>query len=100
MTLMEQIALGTQEISDREFQLIQGLVKTETGIALSGQKRTLVTARLGKRLRALGLHSFLEYYEHLMTQGGATEREQFINAITTNKTDFYRERAHFDFLRE
>ena len=85
-------------ISDQEFRLIQSLVKTHTGIALSDHKRSLVVSRLGKRLRALSIESFRQYYEHLTRDEGGTEMEQFVNAITTNKTDFYRERAHFDFL--
>ena len=85
-------------ISDQEFRLIQSLVKTHTGIALSDHKRSLLVSRLGKRLRALKIESFRQYYEHLTSDEAGTEIEQFVNAITTNKTDFYRERAHFDFL--
>jgi chemotaxis protein methyltransferase CheR len=87
------------EISGQEFQLIQRLVKEHTGIALGEHKRSLVASRLGKRLRALRLGSFRSYYEYLMGERGATELENFVNAMTTNKTDFYRERAHFDFLQ-
>jgi chemotaxis protein methyltransferase CheR len=85
-------------ISDQEFRLIQSLVKTHTGIALSDHKRSLVVSRLGKRLRALSIESIREYYEYLTGNEAGSEMEQFVNAITTNKTDFYRERAHFDFL--
>lgn len=86
-------------ISGQEFQLIQRLVKEHTGIALSEHKRSLVASRLGKRLRALKLESFRRYYDYLVGESGATELENFVNAMTTNKTDFYRERAHFDFLQ-
>ena len=87
-------------ISDQEFQLIQRLVREQTGIALSEHKRSLVTSRLGKRLRALGLVSFRAYYEYVTgrDRDSGAEVEQFVNAITTNKTDFFRERVHFDFL--
>lgn len=87
-------------ISDQEFRLFQDLVKVHTGIALTEHKRNLVCSRLGKRLRALGLVSFRRYYEYLNAEAGHTELEHFVNAITTNKTDFYRERAHFDFLEQ
>ena len=86
------------QISDQEFRLFQDLVKTQTGIALGEHKRALVASRLGRRLRALGLASFRRYYEHLTGETGQAEREHFVNAMTTNKTDFYREKAHFDFL--
>lgn len=87
-------------ISDQEFHLFQGLVKSCTGIALSEQKRHLICSRLGKRLRALGLTSFGAYYDHLSAGTDQAELEQFVNAITTNKTDFYRERRHFEFLEQ
>jgi chemotaxis protein methyltransferase CheR len=85
-------------ISDQEFHQIQRLVKESTGIALSEHKRSLVVSRLGKRLRALALTSFRGYTEYLTGPDGAGEWEQFVNAITTNKTDFYREPVHFEFL--
>jgi chemotaxis protein methyltransferase CheR len=90
--------VGAGGISDEEFTLIQTLIKAQTGIALSEHKRSLVAARLGKRLRALELPSLRTYYDYLMGPDGKAELENFVNAMTTNKTDFYRERAHFDFL--
>jgi chemotaxis protein methyltransferase CheR len=87
-------------ISDQEFHQIQRLVKESTGIALSEHKRSLVVSRLGKRLRALELDSFRGYTEYLTGPTGAGEWEQFVNAITTNKTDFYREPVHFEFLAQ
>lgn len=90
--------LGAHAISDEEFSLIQKLIKDQTGIALSEHKRSLVASRLGKRLRALELPSLRTYYDYLTGPDGASELENFVNAMTTNKTDFYRERAHFDFL--
>jgi len=87
-------------LSDREFHLFQQLVRSRTGIALSEHKRSLVASRLGKRLRALGLTSYRTYYEYLTQEGGAVELEHFVNTMTTNKTDFYREQAHFEFLKQ
>lgn len=87
-------------ISDQEFRLFQDLVKAHTGIALSEHKRNLVCSRLGKRLRALKLVSFKHYYDYLSGETGHAELEHFVNAITTNKTDFYREKPHFDFLEQ
>jgi chemotaxis protein methyltransferase CheR len=93
--------LGVEaEISDPEFHLIQTLVHRHTGISLSEHKRSLVISRLGRRLRALELPSFRSYCDYLEGAEGAGELENFVNAITTNKTDFYRERVHFDFLAQ
>jgi chemotaxis protein methyltransferase CheR len=97
---MRQGLGGETEITDPEFHLIQTLVRRHTGIALSEHKRSLVVSRLGRRLRALELSSFRSYCDYLERPEGAGELENFVNAITTNKTDFYRERVHFDFLAQ
>ena len=86
-------------LTDREFQLFRRLIQAEAGIALGEHKRELVRSRLARRLRVHGCRTFQEYYDRL-TAGelGEDERVRLLNAITTNKTDFYREKAHFDFL--
>jgi chemotaxis protein methyltransferase CheR len=96
------MAVGVVEftISKREFELFRDLVRAHTGIALSAYKRPLLQARLGRRLRALGLATFTEYHRHLTEDESGQELVRFINAITTNKTDFFREAHHFDYLRK
>jgi chemotaxis protein methyltransferase CheR len=90
---------GQFGISDREFQRFRALVSLQTGIALSESKRQLVCSRLGKRLRHYGYATFGEYYEHLMERDpDGLELLRMINAITTNKTDFFREAHHFAFF--
>lgn len=97
---LEDLAGGDFAVSDREFELFRTLVHERTGIALGPHKRHLLRARLGRRLRALGLQTFGEYYEYLNQPGAGGSREMvtFINAITTNKTDFFREVHHFEYL--
>jgi chemotaxis protein methyltransferase CheR len=91
---------GQFVITDREFQRVRALVFEETGIALNDGKRQLVCARLGKRLRHYGYTTFSEYYEHVLERDPhGEELVRMINAITTNKTDFFREEHHFAFLR-
>jgi chemotaxis protein methyltransferase CheR len=71
-----------------------------TGIALSNQKRQLLCSRLGKRLRHHGLENFSQYYEYLCNKDANQEElRHMVNAMTTNKTEFFREAHHFDFLR-
>jgi chemotaxis protein methyltransferase CheR len=84
-----------------DFAVLRDLIHAETGIALSDSKQHLVHARLSKRLRQLGLGSFSEYVA-LVTGSAEAQGEltELINAITTNKTEFFRESHHFDFLRE
>ncbi|OGI44433.1 MAG: hypothetical protein A2V92_03420 [Candidatus Muproteobacteria bacterium RBG_16_65_31] len=91
----------TTTITDREFGQLRDLIHAHTGIALSEHKRALVCSRLAKRLRHYNLACYADYYE-LLTQADPDGRElmEMINAITTNKTDFFRESHHFQFLSE
>ena len=90
-----------RELTDLEFGILSALVASHTGIALGSDKRALLQARLGRRLRALGLSTFMEYYRILKDQGAdGPELVRFVNAVTTNKTEFFREAHHFDHLRE
>lgn len=87
------------DLSDKEFMLFQEIIYRETGIHMSDKKRKLIVARLSKRLRALNLSTFTEYYEYLHESSHADgEIVNLVNRVTTNKTDFFRERHHFDFL--
>jgi chemotaxis protein methyltransferase CheR len=88
-------------ITDSEFEAFRRLVHETTGISLGPHKRALVQARLGRRLRALGLQTFGAYHRYLLEHDPTgEERERFINAITTNKTEFFREAHHFRYLAE
>ena len=87
-------------LTDREFARLRAIVREQTGIELRETKRALVCARLGRRLRHYGYTSFSEYCAHLDERDAdGEERRCLVNAITTNKTDFFRERHHFDFLQ-
>ncbi len=85
-------------LSDREFARIQARVYEEAGIALSDSKRTLVIARLGKILRRGKFTTFTDYLDHLESEGTALEGQDFVNALTTNLTRFWREDHHFTHL--
>ncbi|MCA9197344.1 MAG: hypothetical protein KDA87_07385 [Planctomycetales bacterium] len=89
------------ELSKKDFKKFQELIHSITGIWMGESKQTLVQSRLAKRLRALRIGSYSEYYDYVSTpQGMRDEQEEFVNCVTTNKTDFFRESHHFDFLRE
>jgi len=83
--------------TDSDFARLRALVSQHTGIALTDTKRELVYSRLARRLRQLGLASFAPYCTRL-EEGDAAELVQFVNAITTNLTAFFREGHHFDYL--
>jgi len=86
-------------LSDREFTRIKRRVYEVAGISLSDAKRTLVVSRLSKIVRALELGSFDAYMDHLERGGSSRDSQNFINALTTNLTRFYREDHHFAHLR-
>lgn len=93
---MEQ---GEISLSEREFSRIKSRVYKVAGISLSDAKRTLVVSRLSKIVRALGLASFDDYVDFLEKGASASDGQDFVNALTTNLTRFYREDHHFDHLR-
>lgn len=86
-------------IQDDEFETVRQLLHELTGITLGASKRDMVFSRLAKRLRYHGLSSVREYLDLLDGDPSGAERQEFINALTTNKTDFFREAHHFDYLR-
>ena len=85
---------------ESEFDFIRSLVYERSRISLSPDKRELVSARLGKRLRATNLSSVGDYCRLLQSPGSEGELAHLIDAISTNHTFFFRENAHFDFLRQ
>lgn len=90
----------TLNLTDSQFKQISTLVYSKSGINLHAGKKELVRARLGKRLRAVGCRGFDEYYDFLTKDEGGGELVRMLDAITTNKTSFFREKAHYDFLEK
>jgi chemotaxis protein methyltransferase CheR len=89
---------GEIPLSDREFARVKARVYAEAGISLSDAKRTLVVSRLSKILRSLRLDSFEAYLDHLEQSGSDKDAQDFVNALTTNLTRFFREDHHFAHL--
>ena len=88
------------QLSERNYQRLAELVQGHVGIRLPPTKRTMVEGRLRKRVRALGLSGLDEYCRTLFERGELkNEFVHLVDLVTTNKTDFFREAEHFDFLR-
>lgn len=88
-------------LSTVDFTRIANLISSEVGIKLPPAKRLMVEGRLRKRIRALNLTSFDDYCDYLFRRDGlGQERTYLINAVTTNKTDFFREPEHFALLEQ
>ncbi len=84
----------------REFAEIRRLAYDTFGLDLRAGKETLVAARLGKQIRQSGCRSFEEYYQRVVADSTGESLINLIDALTTNHTSFFREPAHFDFLRK
>lgn len=86
-------------MSDETFARFSAFVQTELGIKMPAAKKTMLQSRLLKRLRAVGKQTYEEYYDYVFgSQGMTRELVNLIDVITTNKTDFFREPKHFDYL--
>jgi chemotaxis protein methyltransferase CheR len=81
--------------TDADFDRVQALIYKRAGISLHDGKHAMVYSRLSRRLRDTGHQSFREYLSWLESTDG-DEWQEFINALTTNLTSFFRERHHFD----
>ncbi|GLT16878.1 chemotaxis protein methyltransferase 3 [Vibrio zhanjiangensis] len=84
------------ELTDQDFRFIQWFMHKHAGIYFSDRKRTMVYGRISRQLRRLGLNRFTDYKQ--LIEQDSEERVGFINSLTTNKTQFFREYHHFEFL--
>lgn len=86
-------------LTQGQFDMLSGFIYDNYGIKLPQIKKTLLQCRLQKRLRVLQMTSFEQYIEYLFSpEGVEKELQQMTDVVTTNKTDFFREPAHFDFI--
>ena len=86
-------------LSDEDFNRISRFVTSNYGIKLPYEKKIMVEGRLQKRLRATQKKSFEEYTQWVLSEEGKYELISMIDAISTNKTDFFREASHFDYMK-
>ncbi len=86
-------------LSERDFLRLSEFIHNEFGIKMPDSKKVMLESRLQKRLRCLGIQSFPEYCDFLFSpEGMNNELIHMIDVVTTNKTDFFREPNHFDYL--
>ena len=88
------------ELTEAEFARISKLAYTHFGLDLPPGKQGLVTARLSKKIRQLGMRSFKEYYDFVTADASGEALESMVDDLTTNHTSFFREPQHFDLLRK
>lgn len=95
------LALEEREFvwSAADFSRVQALIYARAGISLHQGKQAMVYSRLARRLRENGFRTFKEYLDWLDAHDGQ-EWQEFINALTTNLTSFFRESHHFETLAQ
>ncbi len=88
-------------MSERAFRCLSTFISDKCGIKMPPSKKIMLEGRLRKRLRALDMNSFDSYCNYVFkNRGTAGEIIHMIDVVTTNKTEFFREAAHFDYLVE
>jgi chemotaxis protein methyltransferase CheR len=91
----------SRRLTTEQFSVLSTFVESELGIRMPPAKRIMLESRLQKRLRALSLESFQDYIEFVFSDSQKdAELLHMIDAVTTNKTDFFRESDHFDYLSQ
>lgn len=93
---MNDISEREFHYADADFARAKAIIYRHAGIHLSENKKQLVYSRLARRLRALKINTFEKYLDYLNVT--PAEEQEFINALTTNLTSFFREEHHFDIL--
>lgn len=86
-------------LENKEYERLSQYILCRFGINIPSHKKTLLQSRLQKRLRIFNYSSFKDYVDYLFSpEGQANEVSYMIDAVSTNKTDFFREQIQFDFL--
>ncbi len=88
------------KFTEEDFNFVANKVYQQAGIKLAEHKKDMVYSRLARRLRELQLTTFAEYCNLIESPQGESEMGNFVNAVTTNLTSFFRESHHFDHLKE
>jgi chemotaxis protein methyltransferase CheR len=96
-----KLTVLSDELSPKNFRRLAELIQDYSGIKMPPGKRTMLEGRLRRRLRATGVPDLNAYCAFFFDGGGMeTELVHLMDAVTTNKTEFFREPAHFEFLRD
>jgi len=92
--------MSTEEdfLSENLFEKFSNLVYNDIGIHLPPHKRIMLEGRIKRRIRKLKINSFEKYYELIIKD--EIEKIEFFNVVSTNKTEFFREKQHFDILEK
>jgi chemotaxis protein methyltransferase CheR len=91
---------AAKPMTQTEFTRFSEFIIGQCGIKMPPSKKIMLEARLQKRLRALEIPTYGEYLTHILGESGRDELVHMLDAVTTNKTDFFREPVHFQYLAQ
>ena len=101
MAVAQKVQSMDDRLNRRNFEALSRYIYDYSGIKMPESKITMLEGRLRRRLRATGIGSLDDYCEFLFKKDGmAAESTYLIDAVTTNKTDFFREPKHFEFMQQ
>jgi len=87
------------KLNNKDFARLSEFITKEFGIKMPGKKKIMLQSRLQKRLKELSFDNFSDYVEYLFSKKGMEEEVlHMIDVVSTNKTDFFRENVHFEYL--
>lgn len=90
-----------ETLSEKDFKRLSEFIYGNYGIKMPREKKTMLEGRLAKRLRINQMNSFSEYCDFVFSQQGMDQEIiHMINVVSTNKTDFFRESSHFEYLHD
>lgn len=92
-------SITRNNLSTKEFNFLSATIYEHFGIKMPINKKTLLECRLQKRLKSLEMNNFGDYVKYIQSGGLEKELYPMANVVTTNKTDFFRESGHFDYLK-
>lgn len=96
--MLNPISYYDAKLSSKDFQRLSSFIYQQYGIKMPEAKHIMLQSRLQKRLRALQIPSFTEYVDYVFSQRGSDEIIHMMDVVSTNKTDFFRENQHFEYL--
>ncbi len=98
MKINNTVNTFSKELNDLEFNKLSSFIYSNYGIKMPYAKKSMLQARLQSRLRETGMESFKEYCDYVFSSSDDLEIVHMIDVVSTNKTDFFREATHFDFM--
>lgn len=99
ISIFELSKIFESKLTDSQFDRLSKFIHLEYGIKMPPAKKIMLQSRLQKRLRELKIDSFNTYVDYVFSKDGEGEIIHMIDVVSTNKTDFFREPTHFDYLK-